>query len=82
MEIRWDWVVDHLDDIVLALWQHIVLTAVPLAIGFVISLGLAIWAIRKPLGLRAGDRGDRHPVHDPQPGGVRPRSSRSSGSRC
>ncbi len=48
MEIRWDWIVDHLDDIALALWQHIVLTAVPLAIGFVISLGLAIWAIRKP----------------------------------
>jgi osmoprotectant transport system permease protein len=48
VEIRWDWIVDHLDDIVLALWQHIVLTAVPLAIGFAISLGLAIWAIRKP----------------------------------
>ena len=42
MEIRWDWIAGHLDDIALALWQHIVLMAVPLAIGFVISLGLAI----------------------------------------
>ena len=48
MEIRWDWIVDHLDDIALAVWQHILLTAMPLAIGFAISLGLAIWAMRKP----------------------------------
>jgi osmoprotectant transport system permease protein len=48
VEIRWDWIVEHLDDIALAVWQHILLTAVPLAIGFAISLGLAIWAMRKP----------------------------------
>ncbi|MDR9452103.1 MAG: ABC transporter permease [Acidimicrobiia bacterium] len=48
MDIRWDWIVDHLDDIALALWQHLILTAVPLTIGFAISLALAIWAIRKP----------------------------------
>jgi osmoprotectant transport system permease protein len=48
VEIRWDWLLDHLDDIGLALWQHIVYTAVPLAVGFVISLALAIWAVRKP----------------------------------
>ena len=48
MEIRWDWIADNLDVILLAIWQHIVLTAVPLAAGFVISLGLAIWAVRKP----------------------------------
>ncbi len=48
MEIRWDWIADNLDVILLAVWQHIVLTAVPLAAGFVISLGLAIWAVRKP----------------------------------
>ena len=48
MEIRWDWIADNVDVILLAIWQHIVLTAVPLATGFVISLGLAIWASRKP----------------------------------
>jgi osmoprotectant transport system permease protein len=48
VEIRWDWIADNLDVILLAIWQHIVLTAVPLAAGFVISLGLAIWAVRKP----------------------------------
>ena len=49
MEIRWDWIADNLDVILLAIWQHIVLVAVPLAVGFVISLGLAIWAVRKPV---------------------------------
>jgi osmoprotectant transport system permease protein len=48
MEIRWDWIVDHLDDIAVAVWQHLVYTAIPLAVGFVISLGLAVWAVRKP----------------------------------
>jgi osmoprotectant transport system permease protein len=48
MEIRWDWILDHLDDIALALWQHVVYTAIPLAVGFVISLALAIWAVRTP----------------------------------
>jgi len=48
VEIRWDWIADNIDVILLAIWQHIVLTAVPLAAGFVISLVLAIWASRKP----------------------------------
>ena len=48
MEIRWDWIASHLDDIALAVWQHLVYTAIPLAVGFVISLALAIWASRKP----------------------------------
>jgi len=48
VEIRWDWIADNVDVILLAIWQHIVLTAVPLAAGFVISLALAIWASRKP----------------------------------
>ncbi len=48
MVIDWGWILDHLDDIAAAVWGHIVLTAIPLAVGFVISLGLAIWAIRKP----------------------------------
>ena len=49
MEIRWDWIADNADVILLALWQHMILVIVPLAVGFVISLGLAIWAVRKPV---------------------------------
>ena len=49
MDIRWDWIADNADVILLALWQHMILVVVPLAVGFVISLGLAIWAVRKPV---------------------------------
>jgi osmoprotectant transport system permease protein len=48
MEIRWDWIVDNFDTILEAVWQHMILVIVPLVVGFVISLGLAIWAIRQP----------------------------------
>ena len=48
MEIRWDWIADNVDVILAAIWQHLVLTAVPLAVGFAISLVLAIWAVRRP----------------------------------
>jgi osmoprotectant transport system permease protein len=46
--IDWGWIVDHLDDIVLRTWQHLLLTAIPLGIGFAIALVLAIWASRQP----------------------------------
>ena len=49
MDIRWDWIADNADVILLAIWQHLILVLVPLAVGFVISLGLAIWAVRKPV---------------------------------
>ena len=48
MEIRWDWIADNVDVILAAIWQHMVLTAVPLAVGFAVSLVLAIWAVRRP----------------------------------
>ena len=48
MEIRWDWIVDNFDTILEAVWQHMILVIVPLVVGFFISLGLAIWAIRQP----------------------------------
>src|SRR5829696_6549512 len=48
MDIRWDWIVDNLDSILEAVWQHLILVLVPLAVGFAISLGLAIWAVRRP----------------------------------
>ena len=44
-----DWIASHLDDLALATIQHLVLTAIPLAVGFAISLVLAIWAVRAPL---------------------------------
>jgi osmoprotectant transport system permease protein len=43
------WIASHLDDLALATAQHLVLTAIPLAVGFVISLVLAILAVRRPL---------------------------------
>ena len=49
MDIRWDWIADNADVILLAIWQHMILVVVPLAVGFAISLGLAIWAVRKPV---------------------------------
>lgn len=41
------WVVDHLDDLASRTFQHIVLASIALAFGFVISLGLAILAVRR-----------------------------------
>ncbi len=41
------WVLDHLDDLASRLLQHIVLASIALAVGFVISLGLAILAVRR-----------------------------------
>jgi osmoprotectant transport system permease protein len=41
------WMVDHLDDLVARTFQHIVLTAIAVSVGFLISLGLAIVAIRR-----------------------------------
>jgi osmoprotectant transport system permease protein len=48
VEIDWGWILDHLDDIAEAVWQHLIYVAVPLAVGFAISLALAILAIRRP----------------------------------
>ena len=42
------WIVANLDTVVVRLLQHLQLVAIPLTIGFLISLGLAIWAIRMP----------------------------------
>ena len=46
--IDFDWILTHLDDIFIRTLQHIQLTAIPRAIGFVISLGLSVWAVRRP----------------------------------
>lgn len=44
--IDWTWIASNPDDIVERIVQHLKLTALPLLLGFVISLGLAIWALR------------------------------------
>ena len=46
--IDWEWVAEHLDDIVEKLEQHLMLLAIPMLAGFLISLVLAILALRRP----------------------------------
>src|SRR5215213_721714 len=43
------WATDHLDDLLGRVVQHAVLAGIPIAIGFAISLALAIWAVRRPV---------------------------------
>jgi osmoprotectant transport system permease protein len=45
--IRWDWIVDHLDDIGRQLVEHLQLTLIAVVVGFAISLPLAILAYRR-----------------------------------
>jgi osmoprotectant transport system permease protein len=44
--IRWDWVWDHTDDFRTLFWEHLTLTVVSVAIGFVIAMVLAFVAVR------------------------------------
>lgn len=44
--IEWDWIGDHLGAIAGRLIQHVELAAIALAVGFAISLGLAIVSVR------------------------------------
>jgi osmoprotectant transport system permease protein len=46
--IDWVWIRSNPDDILERVLQHVQLTALPLVLGFLISLGLAIWALRRP----------------------------------
>jgi osmoprotectant transport system permease protein len=48
IEIRWDWIIDHLDDVGEKTWQHIQLLVIPMVIGFAIAFTLAIIATRRP----------------------------------
>lgn len=45
--IDWAWIGDHLDVILGRSVQHLYLSAVAVAVGFVISFGLAVWSIRR-----------------------------------
>jgi osmoprotectant transport system permease protein len=42
------WTFRNLDNIGIALWEHIVLVAISITIAFAISLALGIWASRRP----------------------------------
>jgi osmoprotectant transport system permease protein len=42
------WTFRNLDDIGIALWEHVVLVAISIGIAFAISLVLGIWASRRP----------------------------------
>jgi osmoprotectant transport system permease protein len=44
--IRWDWVLSHLPDIGERLVEHLVLTALAVGVGLVLSLVLGIWITR------------------------------------
>ena len=45
--IDWGWMADHLDELAARFVQHLVLTAVAVAIGFAVSFVLSVWAIRR-----------------------------------
>jgi osmoprotectant transport system permease protein len=44
--VRWDWVWDHTDEIVDLVWEHVSLTVVAVGIGFVLSMAMALVAVR------------------------------------
>src|SRR5919201_5632318 len=46
--VRWDWVLSHLGDISQRLGEHLVLTGLAVAIGFVLSFPLGVWIARRP----------------------------------
>jgi osmoprotectant transport system permease protein len=48
VEIRWDWIAGHLDDVADKTWQHVQLLVIPMVAGFVIAFALAILAARRP----------------------------------
>lgn len=44
--VDWDWVRDHTDDIWANFWEHLQLTVLAVAIGFVIAMAMALIAVR------------------------------------
>ncbi|HET9344664.1 MAG TPA: ABC transporter permease [Candidatus Limnocylindrales bacterium] len=45
--VDWAWIADHVDEIAVKTVQHVYLTAISVAVGFVIAFGLAVWSIRR-----------------------------------
>lgn len=48
VEIRWDWIADHLDDVAARTVQHLQLLVIPMLVGFGIAFVLALLALRRP----------------------------------
>ncbi len=48
IDIRWDWIGDHLDDVAEKTWQHLQLLLIPMLAGFIIAFALAVLALRRP----------------------------------
>ena len=48
IEIRWDWIASHLDDVADKTWQHMQLLVIPMVAGFAIAFALAVLAMRRP----------------------------------
>jgi osmoprotectant transport system permease protein len=46
--IDWAWIADHLDDLAGRTVQHMILAGIAVGVGFVVSLGLSILALRRP----------------------------------
>jgi osmoprotectant transport system permease protein len=46
-QVDWNWLVTHLDAIAYRTVQHVYLTTIAVSVGFVISFGLAILAVRR-----------------------------------
>lgn len=46
--VDWSWILGHLDDIAARIAQHLQLLVVPLLIGFVLALLLAVASLRRP----------------------------------
>ena len=47
--IDWAWAADHLDELADRAIQHLVLASIAVAVGFALSLALAVWVVRRPL---------------------------------
>jgi osmoprotectant transport system permease protein len=45
--IRWDWIVENLDDIGERTWEHVLMTVIAVGIGFVISFALSLLILRR-----------------------------------
>ncbi len=48
IDIRWDWIGSHLDDVAEKTWQHLQLLVIPMLAGFIIAFALAVLALRRP----------------------------------
>ena len=46
--VRWDWIASHLDEIVLRLGEHLLLTGIAVSVGFAIAFAIAMVSLRWP----------------------------------